>query len=193
MPTRQEIDLRLLQEAKKGNQDAYYKLFKHYHTIIRFYVWNMIKNHEDAKDLTMISFEKAFLNLNKYTPTALFSTWLNRIAKHTVLDFIRVKHLDKYSFFDIEDSSTIIHNYNEFMTISNPEDELIYKELSEQVDLALAALPSPFKEVIDMRYGNELLCREIADKRNTTVGVVTGQIRYARKYLNQALTEKEVI
>jgi RNA polymerase sigma-70 factor (ECF subfamily) len=193
MSTRQEIDLQLLQEAKKGNQDAYYKLFKHYHSTIHFYVWSMIKNHEDAKDLTMISFEKAFLNLNRYTPTALFSTWLNKIAKHTVVDFIRIKHLDKYSFFDIEEPSTIIHNYNEFSAISNPEDELIYKELSEQVDIALAALPSPFKEVIDMRYGEDLLCREIADKQNVTIGVVTGQIRYARKYLNQALTEKEVL
>jgi RNA polymerase sigma factor (sigma-70 family) len=193
MPTRQEIDLRLIEEAKKGNQDAYYKLFKHYHSIIRLYVWNMIKNHEDAKDLTMITFEKAFSNLNRYAPTALFSTWLSRIAKHTVLDFIDRKHLDKYSFFDIEEPLNNIHNYNDFSAINNPEDELIYKELSEQVDIALAALPSPFKEVIDMRYGENLLCREIADKRNVSINVVVGQIRFARKYLTQALTDKEVL
>ena len=193
MPTRQEIDLQLIEEAKKGNQDAYYKLFKHYHSTIRFYIWNMVKNGEDADDLTMITFEKAFLKLNKYTPTALFSTWLSRIAKHTVLDFIRVKHLDKYSFVDIEDSSTIIHNYNEFMTINNPEDELIYKELSEQVDIALAKLPSPFKEVINMRYGGELLCREIAEKQNVNINVIGGQMRYGRKYLIQMLTKKEVL
>ena len=193
MKTRQEIDLQLLQEAKSGNHDAYYKLFKHYYNTINFYVWKMVRNREDAKDLTMISFEKAFSNLDKYAPTALFSTWLSRIAKHTVLDFIGRKHLDKYTFFNIEEPLTIIYNYEEFSAINNPEDELIYKELSEQVDIALAALPSPFKEVINMRFGEDLLCREIADKQNVSINTITGQIRYARKYLNQALTKKEVI
>ena len=79
------------------------------------------------------------------------------------------------------------------MTINNPEDELIYKELSEQVDIALAKLPSPFKEVINMRYGEELLCREIAEKQNVNINVIGGQMRYGRKYLIQMLTKKEVL
>jgi RNA polymerase sigma-70 factor (ECF subfamily) len=186
--TRQEIDLQLLEEAKKGNQKAYYKLFKHYNNIIKFSIWKMVKNGEDADDLTMITFEKAFLNLNNYAPTALFGTWLGKIAKNTVLDFIKYRNTTKYTFFDIDEFPILISH-----TINNPEDELIYKELLEQVEIALNNLPSPLKEVINMWYDEELLCREIAEKRNVSINVIGGQIRYARKYLNQALIEKQVL
>jgi RNA polymerase sigma-70 factor (ECF subfamily) len=191
--TRQEIDLQLLQEAKKGNQNAYYKLFKHYHKIINYYIWNMTKNKEDANDLTMITFEKAFLNLNNYAPTALFATWLSRIAKNTTLDFIGCKHKDKYSFFDIDGFSIVVNDYHQFYTNNNPEDELMYNELLEQLEIALNNLPSCLKEAITLWYEEELLCREIAEKQNVSINTLVGRIRYARKYLNQALTEKQVI
>lgn len=191
--TRQEIDLQLLEEAKKGNQKAYYKLFMHYNKIINFTIWNMVKNNEDAEDLTMITFEKAFLNLNNYAPIALFSTWLNKIAKNTVYDFTGYKHVNKYSFFDIDEFSNVINNYNNFYINNNPEDELMYKELLEQLEIALNNLPPNLKEAITLWYEGELLCKEIAKKQNININTLVGRIRYARKYLNQALTEKQVL
>jgi RNA polymerase sigma-70 factor (ECF subfamily) len=186
--TRQEIDLQLIEKAKNGNQNAYFKIFKHYHNAINYYIWNMVKNNEDAEDLTMITFEKAFLKLNKYTPTALFSTWLNKIAKYSVLDYIKYRRITKYTFFDIDEFPSLIS-----YTINNPEDELIYKELFEQTEIALAELPSHLREVINMRYEEDLLLREIAEKQNVNISVIGGQIRYARQYLYRSLTDKQVL
>jgi len=84
-------DFHLVQKAREGNQKAYADLMHRYKDSIYFMVLKMVNNKEDAMDLTVETFAKAFEKLDKYQPDFAFSTWLFRVATNNCIDFIRKK------------------------------------------------------------------------------------------------------
>jgi RNA polymerase sigma-70 factor (ECF subfamily) len=86
-------DLVLVEEAKKGNQAAYAELMDRYRDSIYFTMLKMVKNTDDADDLTIEAFGKAFNRLEQYSPSFAFSTWLFKIASNNSIDFIRKKRI----------------------------------------------------------------------------------------------------
>jgi RNA polymerase sigma-70 factor (ECF subfamily) len=73
-------DLVLVEAAKKGDQSAYAALMERYRDSIYFMMYKMVKHTDDADDLTIEAFGKAFSRLDQYSPTFAFSTWLFKIA-----------------------------------------------------------------------------------------------------------------
>src|SRR5512133_3346966 len=73
----------------RGEQSAYAELMKNYRDTLYFMMLKMTNNPEDADDLTIEAFGKAFKNLKQYTPDYAFSTWLFRIASNNCIDFLR--------------------------------------------------------------------------------------------------------
>ena len=85
-------DYKLVQLAiDKGDQRAYAELMKNYKDSIYFMLLKMTNNPDDAEDLTIEAFGKAFEKLHQYTPNYAFSTWLFKIASNNCIDFIRKK------------------------------------------------------------------------------------------------------
>ena len=82
-------DLALVEAAKKGDQSAYAQLMDRYRESIYFMMFKMVRHQDDADDLTIEAFGKAFKNLHQYTPTYAFSTWLFKIASNNCIDFLR--------------------------------------------------------------------------------------------------------
>src|SRR6478735_4428632 len=74
-----------------GDQKAYAELMARYKDSIYFMLLKMVNNRDDADDLTIEAFGKAFKNLHQYTPDFAFSTWLFKIATNNCIDFIRRK------------------------------------------------------------------------------------------------------
>src|SRR5881275_730636 len=75
------IDYQLVRKAiDKGDQKAYAELMSRYKDSIYFMLLKMVNNRDDADDLTIEAFGKAFKNLHQYTPEYAFSTWLFKIA-----------------------------------------------------------------------------------------------------------------
>src|SRR6201984_275946 len=77
-------DFHLVVRARQGDQKAYADLMHRYKDSIYFMVLKMVNNKEDAMDLTVETFAKAFEKLEKYQPDYAFSTWLFRVATNTV-------------------------------------------------------------------------------------------------------------
>ena len=87
---RSKRDYLLLREAlDHGNQQAYAELLRLYRNPIYYMLLKMMNDPNDAEDLTMEAFGKAFKNLHQYTPDYAFSTWLFKIASNNCIDFIR--------------------------------------------------------------------------------------------------------
>ena len=86
-------DLVLVEAARKGNQAAYADLMERYRDSIYFMMLKMVKNSDDADDLTIEAFGKAFSRLEQYSPSFAFSTWLFKIASNNCIDFIRKKRI----------------------------------------------------------------------------------------------------
>ena len=86
------LDFKLVQKAiHEKDQQAYAKLMDRYRDSIYFMLLKMVNNKDDADDLTIEAFGKAFKNLHQYTPNYAFSTWLFKIASNNCIDFIRKK------------------------------------------------------------------------------------------------------
>ena len=69
-------DLVLVEAAKSGKQSAYAELMDRYRDSIYYMMVKMVKNQDDADDLTIEAFGKAFNRLDQYSPSFAFSTWL---------------------------------------------------------------------------------------------------------------------
>src|ERR1035437_809481 len=80
-----------------GDQKAYAELMSRYKDSIYFMLLKMVNNRDDADDLTLEAFGKAFKNLHQYTPEYAFSTWLFKIATNNCIDFIRKKRKMTFS------------------------------------------------------------------------------------------------
>ena len=127
-------DWKLVQRAlKKNDQKAYAELMGRYKETIFYMLLKMIKSKDDADDLTIEAFGKAFKNLSQYTPDFAFSTWLFKIATNNCIDYIRRKKeavsLDK-TFETTDGDITSFEPKSEFLepNLKNLEPKLIFLE-----------------------------------------------------------------
>ncbi len=84
-------DFKLVELAKEGDQNAFAELMKRYNRSLYHVILKMVRNVDDAEDLTIEAFAKAFKNLERFKQDYTFSTWLFRIATNNCIDFIRKK------------------------------------------------------------------------------------------------------
>tara|TARA_B100000427_G_scaffold311249_1_gene301731 strand:- start:1058 stop:1567 length:510 start_codon:yes stop_codon:yes gene_type:complete len=165
---------------------------KSYKNSIYFTILKMIKNRDDAEDLTIEAFSKAFKNLHKFKKEFTFSTWLFRIATNNTIDFIRKKKLATTSIhtslkdeagqnieLDIKDSNL---NPNE-ITVKN-EKKIIVRQLVNK-------LPEKYQNLVKLRYFEELSYKEIAHKTNSPLGTIKAQLFRARDLLFEIMKNKK--
>ena len=120
-------DMELVEKARKGDQYAYSVLMARYKDSINFMLLKMVHNRDDADDLTIEAFGKAFLHLEKYTPDFAFSTWLFKIALNNAIDFIRKKKLKTLSLDDENDESSK-YVFSKIKTSALDPEESIIKD-----------------------------------------------------------------
>jgi RNA polymerase sigma factor (sigma-70 family) len=178
-------DFLLVDRAIKDNdQKAYAELMKRYRKSVFHLVLKMVRNSDEAEDLTIEAFAKAFKGLHKFNPEFTFSTWLFRIATNNCIDYIRKKRIQTTSInnpwkdndgdeisIDVKDNSL------------NPEDENIKKQKIELMQTIVTRLPSKYQVLIKMRYFQELSYEEIADNLEFPLGTVKAQLHRAKELL----------
>ena len=186
-------DFKLIDLAiTKNDQNAYSEIMKSYKNSIYFTILKMIKNRDDAEDLTIEAFSKAFKNLHKFKKEFTFSTWLFRIATNNTIDFIRKKKLATTSIhtslkdeagqnieLDIKDSNL---NPNE-IAVKN-EKKIIVRQLVNK-------LPEKYQNLVKLRYFEELSYKEIAHKTNSPLGTIKAQLFRARDLLFEIMKNKK--
>lgn len=184
-------DFNLVLNAKAGSQKAYAELMQRYKDSIYFMVLKMVNNKDDAMDLTVSTFAKAFENLEKYKPDFAFSTWLFRIATNSSIDFIRKRKIittsiDNYGSDEGDDRML------EFKSdILNPEEFSIKKQQTEQLKEIIDKLPARYKTLIILRYFDELSYEEIALQLDLPLGTVKAQLFRARDLLSNILNKRK--
>ena len=178
-------DYQLVRKAlDEDNQLAYSILMDRYRDSIYHTMLKMINNQDDAEDLTIEAFGKAFLKLNSYTPSYAFSTWLFKIATNNCIDFIRKKKMN---------TTSIDHSFNEngesFLSniirekAQNPEEKFILEQRKIVMREMLDKMNEKYRQMIEMRYYDELSYQEISEKMDLPVGTVKAQLFRAREQL----------
>jgi RNA polymerase sigma factor (sigma-70 family) len=178
-------DLKIVQLAvEKGDQKAYAKLMSLYKDAIYFMMLKMTNDPDDAEDMTIEAFGKAFKKLNQYTPEFAFSTWLFKIASNNCIDNIRKKKIDLLSInrvYDDEEGIEMSHNIRG--DSQDPEEKMIEKQKIKMMREVVDKLKPHYKQLVTMRYFDELSYEEIAEELNLPLGTVKAQLFRAREFL----------
>ena len=180
-------DFYLVEKAREGNQKAYADLMHRYKDSIYFMVLKMVNNKEDAMDLTVETFAKAFEKLDKYQPDFAFSTWLFRVATNNCIDFIRKKKLNTMSIHQMTDDDGEEKPFEIKADVLNPEETSIKKQQSEELRVLIENLPPRYRNLITLRYFDELSYEEIAEQLDLPLGTVKAQLFRARYLLGNIM------
>jgi RNA polymerase sigma factor (sigma-70 family) len=186
-------DFILIELAKeKGDEKAYAELMQRYKKPVYHMILKMVRNVDDAEDLTIEAFAKAFKNLSKFNPEFTFSTWLFRIATNNCIDFIRKKKLDTMSI-----SNTYKDDNGDSVDIDikdinlNPQEETIKSEKVEIIQTIVTKLPAKYQVLVKLRYFEELSYEEIAAELGAPLGTVKAQLHRARELLYDLIKTKK--
>ena len=183
-------DYGLLRKALDHNdQQAYAELMRLYRDSIYFMLIKIVKNSDDAEDLTLETFGKAFRYLDKYTPQYAFSTWLYRIAVNNSIDYIRHKNNSPQYIDDDLYTGTAEQLIDRSQTNPSPtpEEEVIIKQRMQMLRSAVQQLPEKYRKVIELRYYDELSYEEISDMLNITLSNVKIQLLRTKNMLSQLM------
>jgi RNA polymerase sigma-70 factor (ECF subfamily) len=190
MTTKAVYDYRLVRLAvDQGDQKAFAELLQRYRESVFFMMLKMCNNRDDADDLTIEAFGRAFKKLGQYSPDYAFSTWLFKIASNNAIDFLRKKKIkvqipidQRSDNNDPSESSTHIRA-NE----PDPEETFIRKQKIEKIRTLVDNLKPKYKEMIELFYFQELSHEEIAIRLNLPIGTIKAQLFRARDLLFTAL------
>ncbi|MCH7402741.1 RNA polymerase sigma factor [Belliella kenyensis] len=180
------------QAVEQKDQQAYATLMKRYKKAVYFMILKMIRDADDAEDLTMEAFAKAFKNLHKFKKDYTFSTWLFRIATNNTIDFIRKKKLKTMSLnTTLSDDGGNSVNIDVEDDDNNPQDEFIKSQRIEMVRVFVDKLPAKYRKLVELRYFQELSYDEIAQELDKPLGTVKAQLHRSRELLFEIASGKE--
>jgi RNA polymerase sigma-70 factor (ECF subfamily) len=184
-------DFQLVLKAREGDQKAYADLMHRYKDSIYFMALKMVNNKEDANDLTVETFAKAFEKLDKYQPDFAFSTWLFRVATNNCIDFIRKKKLNTMSIHGMVDEEGEQTTIQIKADILNPEETSIKKQQTQELKQLIENLPMRYRNLITLRYFDELSYEEIAQQLDLPLGTVKAQLFRARFLLGNIINRSK--
>lgn len=180
------------QAVNEHDQQAFAMLLERYKKPVYHMILKMVRNVDDAEDLTMEAFTKAFKNLYKFKKDYTFSTWLFRIATNNSIDFIRKKKLDTMSLdssYQDESGTNITIDVKDKNL--NPQEETIKLQKIELIQLFVTKLPAKYQRLVRLRYFNELSYEEIATELEAPLGTVKAQLHRARELLQDLVRGKK--
>ena len=187
---RAKEDIELVQQALTGDQRADARLMNRYRDSIYFLLLKMVHNEDDANDLTIEAFGKAFSNLRKYTPDFAFSTWLYKIALNNCIDFIRKKKVETLSLFEFSDGEQGEGMRMEVQSNSpDPEEMYIRKQRNKLLREVIDKINPKYRLLIELRYYDEKSYEEIAIETSLPLGTVKAQLFRAKGLLYQILLD----
>ncbi len=182
----------VLQARDHGNQNAYAELMERYRDSIYFMLLKMLNNKDDADDLTIEAFGKAFNKLHQYTPNYAFSTWLFKIASNNCIDFIRKKKKQTYSLdkgFEGSDGSEMMIEVK--ANVLDPEETYIKKQKTHLMREVVEKLKPRYRTLVELRYFKEYSYEEISVELDLPLGTVKAQLFRAREFLYNIMKNSE--
>ena len=194
IPDRLQHDYKLVCDARDhGSNKAYADLMAAYREPLYLLLLRMTRNTTTASDLTIETFGKAFLQLHRYAPTSTFSSWLYTIGIHTYIDHLRRNRLDTVPLSDMQtrgDGEVI--EYQIPSNQPNPEETMIRMQRDEALKQVVDQLKEPYRQIVRMRYYEDMSYEEIASKLHIPMGTVKIRLSRAKDLLAAVIKKKGV-
>jgi RNA polymerase sigma-70 factor (ECF subfamily) len=186
VPTDEKI---LISKARQGDKHAYGVLVPRYEKKIFSVVYSLLRNKEDAEDVTQEVFVRAYFSLKNYREDSAFYTWLYRIAYNMSIDFKRRVAARIQTVDPLPADSKEPLNFLAAGDVQTPEAIVEQRQLSQSLQAALAEISEEHRAVVIFREVDGLSYDEIASLTGSARGTVMSRLHYARKHLQKRLKE----
>ena len=187
-----QYDFLLVESALAGDEKAFARLMSRYKDAIYFMLLKMVNNKNDAEDLTLEAFGKAFKNLHQYSPNYAFSTWLFKIATNNCIDFLRKRRGVYVSIENNQENGDHDAPIKLRSTDPNPEEKLIRIQKAFLMRRLVHKLKPRYRILVELRYFREFSYEEIAKELNLPLGTVKAQLFRAREMLFKMIGSTEI-
>lgn len=174
-------DSNLVGRCLAGEEGAFGLLLKKYKRPVFSLVYRMVRQREEAEELTSEAFFKAFRALPGFDPAQPFSSWIFKIASNLSIDWLRKRKLETSSLDD-EDSAWEVQDER-----PTAEDALEKKQTMQVVEEAIGRLAPDYRAVVLLRHQEERSYEEIADILGVPLGTVKIRLFRAREELKKRL------
>ncbi|HEU4452222.1 MAG TPA: sigma-70 family RNA polymerase sigma factor [Longimicrobium sp.] len=189
-------DHEVVVRAQKGSEKAYRELLDRYQRPVFSLIYRMVRDREQAEDLTQETFVRVFNHIDRYDPAYKFSSWIFKIATNLTIDWMRKKEVPTVSIDgsryattsdEIEASTITVESKDE-----TPEELLIARELGDEIERAIGRLRPEYKTAILLRHVEDKPYEEIAQIMSLPLGTVKTYIHRGRKELQELLAHTRV-
>lgn len=182
-------DHELVELYKNGNDCAFDTLLTRHQAYLYSYILFLVKDSDVANDFFQDTFQRAIVAIrsHKYQTSGKFSAWLTRIAHNLIIDKSRESETTRTVREDFV-KPKMLNNQN--LSETTREDEIIDKQQREAIRGLLDYLPQPQREVIMLRFYDDLSFKEIAQLTGVSINTALGRMRYALINLRKLIGDK---
>lgn len=181
----------LVDMYSKGNEKAFDELLNRYQSKLYTYIYFIVRNVTVAEDLFQETFVKAIATIKQgnYAESGRFGAWLTRIAHNLIIDSFRQDKGENV----VSNDEVEVDLFNDAeLCDDNIETEMVNEQVMKDVRKLICALPAVQREVVYMRYYQDLSFREIAHVTGVSINTALGRMRYAILNLRRMAEENDI-
>ncbi len=189
---RKQTDETLLRLYMEGDNGAFDVLLGRYESKVFTYLIYSVRNQELAEDLFQDAFMRIITTLRnkRYTETGKFSSWVMRIAHNLVIDHFRQNKGE--NFISNDDENFDVLNDSSVAVDDNIEKQMIDRQTLRDIKALVRMLPEKQREVVLMRFYQDLSFKEIAELTDVSINTALGRMRYALINLRRMANERNI-
>lgn len=176
----------------KGNNSAFDELLSRTQTKLFTYIMFVVRDHDIADDIFQETFVKVITRLQKgqYTDSGKFIFWITRIAHNCIMDWYRQQQANH--IIEVTEDNDLQNLRSASVMDTNKEAEMINEQVLVDIKKMVDMLPTPQREVVYMRFYQQLSFKEIADLTGVSINTSLGRMRYALINLRRMAKEHQI-
>ncbi len=177
--------VRLSLEKSAKSQDAFSELVSRYEKQIFSLAYRLCGDYDEAADLAQEAFVRIYKVLDKYDTDKKFFSWMYRVAYNTCINTLNKRPKNTVP---VENIGEVVSE-NEVDNTNNPENQYANLELKKQIEAAIDSLSDNYRDVVYLKYIEELSYQQIADTLNLPLSTVETRLFRGKKQLQAKLVE----
>lgn len=187
-----KADETLVSLYAEGENQAFNVLLNRYKDKLYSYIYYIVRNSEMTEDIFQETFMKAIITIRqgRYNENGKFSAWLRRIAHNLIIDSFRQEKSENLVSCD-EPEVNILNNIG--LAEGTIENTIVNRQILSDVRRLMEFLPDEQREVVYMRFYQDLSFKEIAEKTGVSINTSLGRMRYAILNLRRMAEKNGVV
>lgn len=174
-----------------GNNAAFDVLLNRYKSNIHAYIYYIVRDRDLTEDIFQETFVKVIMTIKqgRYTENGKFKAWITRIAHNLIIDHFRQERNEN----TISNDEVEVDLFNDMRLCEGTvEDHLVQAQVLSDVKKMVEYLPDNQREVLEMRYYQNMSFKEIADRTGVSINTALGRMRYAILNMRRMAEENRI-